>query len=271
MKYQAIIIDLDGTLLDDQNQIGSANQDSIELAQKHGFKVTLASGRPHQLMLGYAEQLNLTEPMICCNGAYLYTPKSKKVEKEHTFDIQLLSNLLTSLNDAQFDFTLYTRAGVFAQKESTHTRNLAAIARELRVSMPIHFHSVLSELLKHSGEVYKVLVSSPNKHALCEFRNSIQSLCHADLSTPTKLDLTALKVNKGLAVSAWLKAKNIPSNAAIAFGDGDNDASMFRCVGEPVAMANASPALKGLANLIVTDNNGCGIGQHLRFVVQEGL
>lgn len=270
MKYQAIIIDLDGTLLSDDDQICATNKEAITLAINSGYKVSLASGRPHEMMMPYVDQLQLSLPIICCNGAYSYDPKKNKVSNQQLIQPELVCDLLTLLNEGHFDFTVYSSNGVFAQKASKYTMYLESKARRINVDLIVNIITSIAQLIEQVGDVYKVLVSCKDKLALNQLRNSLQTRYQADLSTPTKLDITSLRATKGQAVSQWLKTQNISTHNTIAFGDGDNDASMFRVVGEPVAMENASPSLKGMANLIVTNNNGCGIGQYLRLIVREG-
>ncbi|MFC1236418.1 Cof-type HAD-IIB family hydrolase [Vibrio sp. F74] len=270
MKYQAVIIDLDGTLLSDDDQICAMNKEAIALALNNGYKVSLASGRPHELMMPYVEQLKLSLPIICCNGAYLYDPKTKQVSNQQSIDTGFVTELLGLLNDSHFDFTIYSSNGVFAQQTSNHTTSLEHKAKTIYTDLTVSIVPNVAELIAQVGDVYKVLVSSQDKGALNQLRDALQTRCQADLSAPNKLDITSLTATKGFALEQWLITQNIPTHNTIAFGDGDNDASMFRLVGEPVAMENASPALKGLANLIVTNNNGCGIGQYLRLTVQEG-
>ncbi|MEZ8065990.1 HAD family hydrolase [Vibrio sp. FF145] len=270
MKYQAVMIDLDGTLLSDAEQICVTNKQAICLAVNNGYQVSLASGRPHQLMMPYVDQLQLSLPIICCNGAYIYDPKTQRVQHQHTISHESLTGLLSLLNDGHFAFTIYSSKGIFAQKESTHTKGLEKKAEVINAAMELQIIPTLTELIARSGDVYKVLVSSQDKESLNQLRDSLRMHFQADLSTPNKLDITSKAATKGHALQQWLNDQRISSHNTIAFGDGDNDASMFRLVGEPVAMANASPALKGMANLIVTNNNGCGIGQYLRLIVQEG-
>lgn len=275
MKYKAVIIDLDGTLLNDNEEICSINREGIQHALCHGYKVTLASGRPHELMMPYVEQLQLTESIICCNGAYQYDPLKNEISMEHVLPQDATVSLLNLLNEGHFDFTLYCKKGVFAQKMSKYIMKLEEKARKVGREIPMNIVPSLDNLITEARTIYKVLVSSEDKVALCQLRDALETqfskkTFQADLSTPTKLDITSAFATKGNAAGKWLEQQNINSNHAIAFGDGDNDSSLFRLVGEPVAMANASPSLKGLANLIVTNNNGCGIGQYLRLIVEEG-
>ncbi|MDA0150499.1 HAD family hydrolase [Vibrio sp. LaRot3] len=270
MKYQAIIIDLDGTLLNDHNQISDNNIEAIKLALSEGYQITLASGRPHNLMQPFAKQLGIELPLICCNGAYQYHPVQQRVLNSQVIEPQVMASLLDTLNLGQFYFTLYCENGIYATQESSHFNGLKQQIAQLGATGNMQIVASVQELLNQCGDVYKVLVSSQDKVALCQLRDALQADLQADLSTPNKLDITADGVNKGQATLCWLNQFNIKPKQTIAFGDGDNDAEMFRVVGEPVAMANASPALRGLANLIITDNNGCGIGQYLRLVVSEG-
>ena len=270
MNYQAVIIDLDGTLLNDRNQISVNNVEAIQQAQKEGIVVTLASGRPHDLMLPYAEQLGISTAMICCNGAYHYDMNKRAIVDAKPFEKNQLTELLTTLNLGHFDFTLYTKRGIFSAKPSEHFNGLEAQANSLGVKVNMEVIPSLHQLQERCGDVYKVLVSSSDKQALSELRSSLQHTLQADLSAPNKLDITAIGANKGHSALKWLTNNNLNPIQTIAFGDGDNDIELFKAVGEPVAMDNASPALRGIANLIITDNNGCGIGQYLRLIVREG-
>lgn len=270
MKYQAAVLDLDGTLLNDQNQINEVNQAAVKLAIKEGYKVTLASGRPHQMMLPYAKSLNIQEPLVCCNGAYLFDVTTNLKIDALAITKMKLVKLLQLLNDGQFDFTLYAENGIFAQRESQHIAGILTQGCELAVDLNVQLISDLDSLVSAAGAVFKILVPNQDNALLAELRNTLSTQFQADLSTPNKLDITAKTASKGRALQTWLKRCDISSHFTVAFGDGDNDSSMLNSVGEPVAMANASPGLKGIANVIITDNNGCGIGQYLRLIIQEG-
>ncbi|WP_322864159.1 HAD family hydrolase [Aeromonas allosaccharophila] len=270
MKYQAVIIDLDGTLLNDHNQISSNNIEAIKLAKSEGYQVTLASGRSHNLMIPFAKQLGIKLPMICCNGAYLFHPVNNNISNSRFIEPKVLNSLLETLNLGQFCFTLYCANGIFATQESSHFNGLKQQVVALSAGGRMRIIANVKELLGQCGVVYKVLVSSQDNADLCQLRDELRVDLQADLSAPNKLDVTAQGTNKGVATIHLLNQLNINPKYTIAFGDGDNDAEMFRVVGEPVAMKNASPAIRGLANIIVTDNNGCGIGQYLRRVVFEG-
>ena len=269
MNYQAFVLDLDGTLLGDNDQINQVNLNAIRQAIQLGYKVTLASGRPHSLMLSYASELGIKEPLICCNGAYLYHPEKQQVIAESAFARDDLLVLLSSLEQQGFFYTLYTSEGIFASRTSDHLADLELKTRRQDGDISLGIIPDLAQLPVSAGRVYKALVTHHDHQSLDRLHTELSNHYSVDFSAPGKLDITAKGVSKGVALNLWLKNRGLQPEQVVAFGDGDNDISMFDSVGEPVAMENASPSVKRKANLIVTDNNGCGIGQYLRMITLE--
>ena len=73
-----------------------------------------------------------------------------------------------------------------------------------------------------------------------------------------------------LGVAATLERLGIDASEAIAFGDGENDLSMFSAVGTSVAMGNARYAVKQIADKVIGTNVDHGVQAELRRVL-EGL
>ncbi|MGM0217493.1 hypothetical protein IGI43_000588 [Enterococcus sp. AZ126] len=57
MDVKAIVLDIDGTLLNDEKKLTAQTKEALITAQKNGVKVILASGRPTPGMLKYVEEL----------------------------------------------------------------------------------------------------------------------------------------------------------------------------------------------------------------------
>lgn len=60
MIIKAIVLDIDGTLLNTGKIISEKTKQALIAAQEKGIKVILASGRPTTGMLELAEQLEMT-------------------------------------------------------------------------------------------------------------------------------------------------------------------------------------------------------------------
>lgn len=78
-KYKAIVLDLDGTLLNTNETISNRNKEFIFEQKEQGVKVILATGRPINMTLPYHEELKLNTPIISLNGAVVYDRLEHKV------------------------------------------------------------------------------------------------------------------------------------------------------------------------------------------------
>lgn len=72
------------------------------------------------------------------------------------------------------------------------------------------------------------------------------------------LDITAKNTDKATALKIWSKQTGIKLEEVIGFGDSLNDTGFLQSVGLSVAMGNANPKIKALANRTIehVDNNG---------------
>ena len=87
MAYKMLVLDLDDTLLNDDYRISDKNKQCLLKAQEKGVYVVLASGRPTQAMVQYANELELERfgsYIISYNGAIITDIKNNMVIFEQT-------------------------------------------------------------------------------------------------------------------------------------------------------------------------------------------
>ena len=87
MKYKMLVLDLDDTLLTDDYRISERNKQRLIEAQENGVFVILASGRPTEAMMQYANELKLAKYgsfIISYNGAIITDIKNNMVVFEQT-------------------------------------------------------------------------------------------------------------------------------------------------------------------------------------------
>jgi len=70
-------------------------------------------------------------------------------------------------------------------------------------------------------------------------------------------------VDKAVGLLAALDALGVDAAACVAFGDGENDAPMLRAVGHGVAVANAAPELRAVADEVTPEEGGRGVAAWL--------
>ena len=108
MIWRLIALDLDGTLLNSKKMISPASVSALQSAQQAGVKIILATGRSHSEALPYYQQLQLTEPMICCNGSYLYHPRQRQILRPLALDIHKVERLRLWFSQQILQPNIYT-------------------------------------------------------------------------------------------------------------------------------------------------------------------
>jgi hydroxymethylpyrimidine pyrophosphatase-like HAD family hydrolase len=81
------------------------------------------------------------------------------------------------------------------------------------------------------------------------------------------LNLQPAGTHKGVGLAEAQRALGVPREATIAVGDGENDVAMFRQAGLAAAVANATPAARAAAHVLLPHANGEGV----RWLVDEWL
>src|ERR1700751_2986067 len=82
-SFRLAAIDLDGTLLGPDKQIGPENAAAVQRLRKNGVTVIIASGRRHQNSIRFQRQLGLTGPIIACQGGLIRDGETGNVIEAH--------------------------------------------------------------------------------------------------------------------------------------------------------------------------------------------
>src|SRR5690554_1545740 len=101
MELKAIVLDIDGTLLNDQKMISNQTKNKLIEAQKKGIKVILASGRPTQGMMPLVSELELDTYggyLVSYNGSSVYDAQNKEVVFEQAIPVELAKDILNHLS-----------------------------------------------------------------------------------------------------------------------------------------------------------------------------
>ncbi|MBK7877828.1 MAG: HAD-IIB family hydrolase [Planctomycetes bacterium] len=80
--YDALVLDLDGTLLDDAGRVRPRSRAALQAARAAGVRVLVATGRSSLSAHDVLDELDLDLPAIVFNGAGLYCPKKKRLLEE---------------------------------------------------------------------------------------------------------------------------------------------------------------------------------------------
>ena len=118
MSAQILFTDLDGTLLNDKEEITPGNRAAIEEALAAGKRIVAASGRSLNSSLRKTKQVGLTGPgcfIIAYNGGVIYDCSRQELISRRPLDVEILGQIF---DEAQ-------RRGIYIQTYD-HERVVAA-------------------------------------------------------------------------------------------------------------------------------------------------
>lgn len=283
--YKMIILDLDGTLLNDYKQVSKENIDLIKRAyNEKGIISVIATGRP----LKYANEIcNLygdcfANYIIACNGSIIKNTETGEYIHKVTFTNEEVLNLRNIFLEENADYMmLYTdEQAITEAKNNKGVENSGVNAGENKTKVEniedvIKNNSNLVNLLCIIGgdvTVLEKIISKVNK--LDEIETSVicSYLYKTEASTfeSKYIDIMKTGCSKKNAIHILAEKLGIKQEEIIVMGDGGNDISMFECAGLKIAMENAEEFLKEKADFITASNNDNGVAKAIqKFIFNE--
>lgn len=270
-RYDLVAIDIDGTLLDSQNNISSSLVPLFREAEARGIGVTLISGRPDLTVAPLLRELGLKLPYVSSGGAHIIDPATGEAIAHFTLnqeEVKVLAELGREVGAGLITMEarcLYYEGSIEKFKlvhESTEI-NLSGLekikTRIIRVN----------DIVQASPNPLKFTISDlPAVLARVEEKLRAKDLpLYSTYSLPVYLEFTSANANKGTALQHLAQHLDIPLERVLVIGDSPNDISMFRVAGTAVAMGNASADVKSVAQLIAPSNDEDGVAWVLRELV----
>lgn len=265
MTKKIIAIDLDGTLLRQDNTISEYTEKTIKAVQNKGHQVVISTGRPYRMALDYYLQLGLTTPIITFNGSLTHMPEQKwAYEHNVTLDKRYLLELLKHQDDFQMDFI----ASEY-RKNFYITMNRSETINPQLFGVEVITQQMALEIAKITRNPNALLTQThhEDKYALAK---SMQSFFKDEIEVDSWggplniLEVSPKNINKAYALEYLLGVLNQDKSNLIAFGDEHNDTEMLAFAGTGYAMKNASPILLPYADQQLSySNEEDGVAQKL--------
>lgn len=277
MKYKLVAIDLDGTLLNDKDEIGNITGELMKRSINLGVKFAMCSSRIYLATKYYNVQIDKTQPIITSNGG-LVTINEKAIFSYPLASedlIKIISIVHQEKKDIHFSFGYgnYSKNYLCTNRIASVRR----ITREYNQTVPKEF-SIDTKLLKepiryikeNNIESYKISFMDNNPHVLDKLKTSLKNLNKYEItsSEANNIEITQKGVSKGKALKKLADYYGYSLDECVAIGNDMNDLSMIREAGIGVAMKNANPYVKEHANYITKyDNNNEGVADIIEKVV----
>jgi Cof subfamily protein (haloacid dehalogenase superfamily) len=247
IKPTLIALDLDGTLMGKERIISPRVRRAVHQVMDQGCLVTIATGRGFASAAPYARDLGVNAPLICYQGALIRDHRDGVTVHTATIPLSVARDLIAFSEARRLNFQVYTEDDqAYASRMDPITARIAELS-----GIPVTPVKDLANWL--SRPPIKVLffeqeeaVPGLVQHLQARFDGHL----HIVRSWDRLIEATGPNVSKGEALARLATHLGIAQLATLAIGDQDNDVSMIAWAGTGVAMGDASPAAKAVADVI---------------------
>lgn len=269
MQYKLLCIDMDGTLLNDNNIIPKQNIEALKLVIKKGVEVAITTGRLYASAKSYTETLGIDCYIIASNGTYIKHKDGNKVLYEAPLSLEQLTLVQNIVKSFGFKFYCNSANEVFLEEDIT-SNNKNKSNNELKKATGISYiksSSTIDTVNKLNIKIFRATaIEDLNMDKLLEAKKILKAYKDLEVvnSMPNNFDVMQGGTSKGNGVQKLADILQIPSSQILCIGDRENDLSMINYAGLGVAMGNATEKLKIHADYITDTNNNFGVSKAIR-------
>lgn len=260
MKYKLLVLDVDGTLLNDEREISKRTLAALLKVQQMGVRIVLASGRPTYGLMPLAKTLELGNYggfVLSYNGCQIIKAQNGEILFERRINPEMLPYLEKKARKNGFAiFTYHDDTLITDSPDNEYIKNEALlnnlkIIREDESSTAIDFAPC------------KCMLVSDKEKALIGLEQHWEKRLAGTLDTfrsePYFLEVVPCGVNKANTLGALLEHLGVTREEVIAVGDGVCDVTMLQLAGMGVAMGHSQDSVKVCADYVTASNEEDGV------------
>jgi len=251
---KAVFFDIDGTLLSFKtHEVSPSTEEAIAQLQAKGIKTILSTGRAIT-SIDHVKYLNF-DGYITFNGGYCVSQEGHILLKK-TIDPRDIKALLNYAKQQPLSFSLMSE-----QEITIHdvTPGIAGMYAHLNLPVP---KPVDIENVDPASILQTNIFISPDEEK--DFMAGIMPNSLASRWTPLFADVNPAGQSKKVGIDIFCKHFGIDLAHTMAFGDGGNDITMLQHVNLGIAMGNANPEVKAIADYVTDDVDSDGIWNALK-------
>jgi hydroxymethylpyrimidine pyrophosphatase-like HAD family hydrolase len=277
LRYRLLAIDIDGTLVNSNDDLTAATRDALRRASAAGIHIVLATGRRYSHTLHLVEPLGISVPLITASGALVKDPADHRTLYKTVFEQPLLGKILAVINQAGYDpllngdtfsegFDFYQPAQI---RDNRYLAEYIALNPGCGRIWPEFFASA-------PPGIFAGFVMGTRDEML-----AIEGCLHSALPGQVTTNVLRSPRYRGFmcelapaGVSKWSALRQLAAEWGIldaeicAVGDDVNDIPMIRSAGLGVAMGNALPEVKAAASRIAPTHDHDGLVEVVSWLLE---
>lgn len=268
-----VALDLDRTTLNSESHLSEVNRQALIDAINNGVHVCIASGRAFDTLPEDVISVPGIEYAITSNGAAIYRIAGKECLKSYVLTPESVKTILKLTENDIVTYEAFIKGQAFASTEYIrHSEKYGATEHSLAYVKKTRIlkDDIKGFILEHCHELDSLDIVVGNeelkKNIMDRIRNATDEV-YMTSSISQLLEISYKDAGKKSGVKFLTEYLGLSRENVAAFGDADNDTDMIEYAGTGIAMENAAPHLKQIADQITLHHDKDGVAYAFRNIL----
>lgn len=269
MSIKLIASDLDGTIIDKNNNISEKNFEAVNKIHNNNIDFAVCTGKSYSVSKKICDQFNASYG-IFGNGTQIINLKTGKELMKKTISKEDLLFIITLAKRYDFHIHIYTNNEIISEKlEYMDLRNFILKNKNANDSLTFNIvHNILDYIENNNINAFSIVITTENNslknfQKLLSINKNIESvfinkrgkyrdnIINKDYEY---LNVSPTNINKNEALNFLADFLEISKNDILAIGDNINDLEMVKEAGIGVAVHESYEDLKQVAKYVTTSS-----------------
>lgn len=271
-KIKMIGLDMDGTLLNDAKELLPYTRQVLDRAIAMGIQVVAATGRPLTGVPKVFKEIPGVRYAITANGARIVDLQTGEMIYEALIPQEKVIEVMNIFCEYDMITEVYKNGQSYLNEEfwdhlsdyftDPHMENYIRTTRKTVQNVWDVVHECVTGM-----EKVQAIFKTPDDQQSC--REKILQIPEVKpvSSVSHNIEVSRADANKGSGLIKLGEILGILPEEIMAIGDADNDKEMIQWSGIGVAMENAIPEVKAIADYVTSDNNAEGAAKAIEKLV----
>lgn len=260
MANKAIVLDLDGTTLNERNTVNETLEQYIGELRESGKLIFIATGRTLEEVRDVLPAGMEADGMVTANGMSVFIGKEQIVE--HALSTELVEELVAKAGAEEIFYEVHpnegTRMALLKDKDYMVKQGLIPKPGTVDENEWLSRQDAVEDKIRWSEQldiksVAKIYFFSNEMNTIRKWKAELGKIKQYNAfttasSTHHNVEVTVEGITKATGVQLLLKHFQLAPEDILAVGDGENDLPLFKLAGHCVAMKNATDLVKEQAD-----------------------
>ncbi|MGE5484526.1 MAG: HAD family hydrolase [Ignavibacteriales bacterium] len=254
MQGRLVIVDLDGTLLDDRHCVDETVRRVVATVRERGALFSIATGRIFASARRVALEAGVDCAIIAGGGAIIGTPGGAVLDRL-ALGTEAARAVLRMVGRDHCRY-LFVNDSILTDTPGEHVEKYSRA-----LGVPVTVVENLNSHVSGGDATHIVLRMSPEEaaRAVKEYSAASRGIARVMRTLPHLVEFVNPLVSKGNALKTLCRMLSVSTGDVVAVGDSESDMDMLQVAGAGVLVSNARPELKERVRYVTRNPHAAGV------------